>query len=129
LTDGERRKVEGLLTADETNAFLRFATHDQRHALEVLARLERATTGAPRPVLRAALLHDIGKVDSGLSIGARVLATIAGARTERFARYADHEALGATLLARIGSDPLTVALVRGDDIEPWSTHLRDADRV
>jgi len=129
LTDAECAMVNRILGAAEAAAFFRFATHDQRHALEVLARLERAAPEAPRAVVRAALLHDIGKVDDNLSIAGRVAATLIGARGERFARYLDHEARGAVLLAGIGSDPLTVALVRGDEVEPWSTLLRDADRV
>ena len=62
----------------------------------------------------AALLHDIGKLDSGLGTAARVVATVVGPRTKRFGRYHDHERIGAEMLAAAGSSPVTVDLVRGN---------------
>ena len=78
-----------------------------------------------RPVLSAALLHDVGKTVSGLSLHGRVIATLiiavvgpAGAATwtrgfkRRVALYARHPDLGAEMLTRAGSDPLTIAWAR-----------------
>jgi HD superfamily phosphodiesterase len=66
-------------------------------------------------VVAAALLHDVGKVDSGLGTLARVPATLVGllARERavrgggRVARYLRHDAIGAELLRSAGADPRT----------------------
>ena len=76
-------------------------------------------------MLSAALLHDVGKTVSGLSLYGRVVATLiiaivgrarAATWTRGFKRqvalYARHPELGADMLARTGSDPLTVAWAR-----------------
>jgi hypothetical protein len=78
-------------------------------------------------VLAAALLHDVGKLASGLRTYGRVVATVAGrltkgtmagawADTSGFTRrvglYLNHGSLGADMLALAGSDPLTVAWAR-----------------
>ena len=82
---------------------------------------------ATRPVLAAALLHDVGKIESGLGTYGRVVATlsakVAGAemattwrRQRGFARrvglYLHHDRLGGDLLELGGSDPLTAAWAR-----------------
>jgi putative nucleotidyltransferase with HDIG domain len=133
LSAGERDDVRNLLAPDESELFFRFATHDQRHALEVLGRLDMRHGAAPIAVRRAALLHDIGKIDDDLSVALRVVASIVGPRG-RFAHYHTHETRGAEMLRAIGSDPLTVGLVAGTtsdgaDIARWAAALRDADRV
>ena len=56
----------------------------------------------------AALLHDVGKLQSGLGTTGRVLATVVGPRTGRFREYHDHEAIGADLAAAAGAAPATV---------------------
>ena len=133
LSAGERDDVRNLLAPGESELFFRFATHDQRHALEVLGRLDMRHGAAPIAVRRAALLHDIGKIDDDLSVALRVVASIVGPRG-RFAHYHTHETRGAEMLRAIGSDPLTVGLVAGTtsdgaDIARWAAALRDADRV
>ena len=101
---------------------------DRRHAVGVAERVERALGHeATRPVLAAALLHDVGKIESGLGTYGRVVATlsakVAGAemattwRKQRgFARkvglYLQHDQIGGDLLELAGSDPLTVAWTR-----------------
>lgn len=107
---------------------------DQRHLLDVARRVERDLgDDATRPVLAAALLHDVGKLASHLSTYGRVVATLsikaAGedtaavwVATQGFTRrvglYAQHEQLGADMLALADSDPLTVALVREHSFAP-----------
>jgi len=89
-------------------------------------------------VLAAALLHDAGKLDSGLATWARVPATVAGlvgrrrlvgrwnGRSSGFRRrvalYLDHPARGAARLRAAGSDPLTVAWAAEHHLpeERWS---------
>ncbi len=63
--------------------------------------------------MAGALLHDIGKLDSGLGTFGRVVATVVGPRTDRFRRYHDHERIGADLLAAAGSSAATLELVQG----------------
>jgi len=81
-----------------------------------------------RAVLAAALLHDVGKVASGLGTLGRVPATLlgtAGGRSRaaawasrpggarsRVGRYLLHAPLGASMLEEAGADPLTVAWAR-----------------
>ena len=50
---------------------------DRRHAAGVARAVQRALGHeASRPVLAAALLHDVGKVESGLRTYGRVVATL-----------------------------------------------------
>jgi hypothetical protein len=118
------------LQPDEQALWRRMSRQDRRHAVAVARRVagalgERAT----RPVLAAALLHDVGKVEAGLGTYRRVIATLsamavghdaatiaAWTRTTGFTRkvglYLQHDRLGADLLALAGSDPLTIAWAR-----------------
>lgn len=108
-----------------------FGPADQRHTVAVARRFVEARPAATRAEIAGALLHDIGKLDSGLGTLGRVVATVVGPRTRRFRTYHDHEELGAAHLAGIGSDPATVALVRGDaDADTGAlAALRAADDV
>jgi hypothetical protein len=72
--------------------------------------LQRRPT-ATRAEIAGALLHDVGKIECGLGTFGRVVATIVGPRTRAFAAYHDHEAIGAELARRAGSDPSTVDLI------------------
>lgn len=120
--------VDDQLLPAERALWARMSGPDRRHAAAVAREVQRALGGeAARPILAAALLHDVGKVESGLRTYGRVVATmsakVAGpdmARTWRkqrgFARkvglYLLHADLGADLLTLAGSDPLTVAWTR-----------------
>jgi hypothetical protein len=101
---------------------------DRRHAVLVARRVQRALGHeATRPVIAAALLHDVGKVQSGLHTYGRVVATLSAAVaghqtasawaatrgfTRRVGLYVDHPELGAQMLELAGADPLTVAWTR-----------------
>lgn len=103
---------------------------DRRHAAGVARRVREALgADATRPVLAAALLHDVGKADGGLHTYGRVVATVCGVAVRRdpdtvrgwsrgrgFTRkvglYLRHAELGGDRLERAGSDPLTVAWAR-----------------
>lgn len=120
--------VKSRLLPGEHELWCRMSGADRRHAVGVAERVERALGHeATRPVLAAALLHDVGKIESGLGTYGRVVATlsakVAGAgmadtwRKQRgFARrvglYLHHDQLGGDLLELAGSDPLTVAWTR-----------------
>ncbi len=97
----------------------RMSNADRRHAAGVARRVEFGLGAeATRPVLAAALLHDVGKVDSGLGTFARAAVTVASSiagrarlaeRDNRVGRYLRHDEIGAALLRSAGADPLTVA--------------------
>jgi hypothetical protein len=120
--------VEARLLPGEVALWRRMSGPDRRHAVGVAERVERALGHeATRPVLAAALLHDVGKIESGLGTYGRVIATLsakavgaemAGAwrrqrgYTRRVGLYLQHDRLGGDLLELAGSDPLTVAWTR-----------------
>jgi hypothetical protein len=148
LTPDERTWVAGHLTEAEAELWDRMGRADQRHALGVAQRAagtlgDRATT----PVVAAALLHDVGKVQAGLGTYGRVMATLSAkvagrdmaeawsqtsGVTRRIGLYLRHEEIGAEMLELAGSDPVTVGLVRGwsdpdDEPSPVLAALRAAD--
>lgn len=129
LTAPEVREVSDVLLPTEMQLFTQFSTADQRHALVVLRRFDAIAAGAPVAARRAALLHDIGKIEAPLGTLARVSATLLGGRTARFRAYHEHEARGAALVRSAGSDGQTVALVAGAGDEPWRSLLANADAV
>ena len=83
----------------------------------------------------AALLHDVGKIESGLGVYGRVVATLCGliagretakewtrgrGFTRRVGLYLLHPDLGGDLLGMAGSDPLTEAWARQHHRSPDS---------
>ena len=114
------------LTPAEVALWRRMSTADRRHGVDVALRTDAGLGArATRPVVAAALLHDVGKIDSALGpfrrAAATVLAMVRGqgavvAATRhrdgelgRIGRYLRHDENGAGLLAAAGSDALTVA--------------------
>ena len=135
----------------EVALWARISKPDRRHAVGVARRVERALGHeATRPVLAAALLHDVGKIESGLRTYGRVVATLCGMivsrdqakvwmRSRGFTRkvglYLQHPELGGDLLGMAGSDPLTETWTREHhkpeeqwSIDPVVAHvLKDCD--
>jgi len=145
--------VDEQLLDTECELWRRMSGPDRRHSVLVARRVER-TLGheATREVLAAALLHDVGKNESGLGTYGRVIATASAAvvghdpdtirnwtRTRGFTRrvglYLQHPKLGGDLLGMAGSDPLTEAWAREHHLPPedWTIDpvlaqaLKDAD--
>ena len=108
-------EVESLLLDGELLFWRKLPTMDQRHSIAVLRRFLSLRPGATRPEMRAALLHDIGKLQSNLGVLGRVVATLVGRRGERFTAYHDHESIGSEMLQNINSDLVTIRLVAGSD--------------
>jgi hypothetical protein len=103
--------AESHLLRDERELWRSMSNVDRRHAIEVARRFAALRPDASRAEMAGALLHDVGKVASGLGTAGRVVATTVGPRTARFRTYHDHERLGAEMLASAGSDVATVDLV------------------
>jgi hypothetical protein len=143
--------VASVLSAAELELWRSLDPADRRHGVVVARRVARdlgpGTTG---PVLAAALLHDVGKLQSRLGTTGRVVATLAGLVTggrrarawaeatgfrRRLGRYLRHAPLGAEMLEAAGSDHLTVSWAREHHLpaEAWSvpaevaSALKDAD--
>ncbi len=93
----------------------------------VARRFESMGDSWSRDEVAGALLHDVGKLDSGLGTIGRVVATIVGPRTDRFRRYHDHERIGADMLDAAGSSDITIELVRGRGRA--AAALADADHI
>ncbi len=131
----------GNLADDERALWRLMSGPDRRHALGV-ARNAVRLLGAeqpPRDFIAAALLHDVGKVESSFGTFARVGITLAalavgrprllrwaGAPSEkggpssraRVGLYLTHDLLGAALLDRAGSEPLTVSWAAEHHLPP-----------
>ncbi|MFQ3661087.1 MAG: hypothetical protein SNJ69_01700 [Chloroflexaceae bacterium] len=116
--------VQGLLTPAEWRLFSAMPPYDQRHCLDVYATLVAAGHADPL-LLRAALVHDCGKIDddgSPMALGWYVLATVLkrapglyllAARLLRpIALYAEHAWRGARMAAAAGSPPEVVETLR-----------------
>ncbi|MFN8036096.1 MAG: hypothetical protein U0V73_09200 [Acidimicrobiia bacterium] len=113
--------VQSALTPAELALWQRLPNHDQRHSIgvarDVWARLA-GTPYADDPRWPAvALLHDVGKLDAGLGVYGRVVATVCGfvggrslagawsARrgfTRRVGLYLRHDELGADMIRMAG---------------------------
>src|SRR5688572_8600714 len=120
--------VRRSLRPGEHDLWRRMSGADRRHAVGVARRVERSLGHeATRPVLAAALLHDVGKIESGLGTYGRVVATLSAKaagpemattwrRQRGFARrvglYLQHDRLGGDLLEMAGSDPITSTWAR-----------------
>lgn len=131
------------LLPTEVELWERMSGPDRRHAVGVARRAVAALSGSggdaavDRPVVAAALLHDVGKTVAGLGTYGRVIATLSGAVsspsthllwvegagfTRKVGLYLTYPQLGADLLQLAGSDPLTVAWAaeHHDPPEEWS---------
>ena len=124
------------LNVGEQALWAKMSGPDRRHALAVARRLLASDASAVSrdsflAAVPAALLHDVGKLASGLGTLRRTAATVVTVVVGRprvargsgaMARYLRHDLLGADLLAGAGSDPLTVAWAREHHwpAERWS---------
>jgi len=137
LDPAEQERVSGWLRDGEGPLFWRQQSIDQRHALTCAEVIVDRQPERP-DLIRAALLHDIGKRHSNLGVSGRVVAaSLALLRLPapgRLARYLDHGPLGAAELARLEAEPMVIAFAEGHhgacppgaDADDWHL-LREAD--
>jgi hypothetical protein len=129
LTPEERALVAVVLSAAELRLFERMPQHDQRHCLDVYRLLLRGGYD-DAPLLRAALLHDCGKVDDdgrpiplpyyGLFVALKRVAPALYAWAARdgrgplrpFAVHIAHDERSARMAEAAGSPPELVATLR-----------------
>jgi hypothetical protein len=107
---------------------------DKKHSIKVMSRFMQIYPQATATQVRASLLHDVGKLESNLSVFERVLATIVGERGSRFTKYHAHEKIGAQMLRQAGSDEETWQLVAGEvsdspQLRTVLAALRQADDI
>ena len=108
----EQDQIAGWLRTGEADLFWEQQRIDRRHAYEAAAAVSRA-----RPerldLVRAALLHDVGKRHSALRIPGRVAASLLSLAhlptAGRYRAYLDHGTLGSADLAERGAEPIVVA--------------------
>jgi len=118
--EADRAWVESVLEPEEYALWSRQPGQDRRHTVEVARRVEAALAGGPYagdsrwPA--CALLHDIGKLASGLGVLNRVVATLAERATggalsdweehrglrRRIALYVRHPEIGADMIRIAG---------------------------
>lgn len=115
--------AESWMMPTELVLWRKMPNHDRRHSIAVARRFNASV--CDRELMAGALLHDVGKIDSALSVPGRVIATLIGARTDRFSRYLDHERIGAEMVSEAGSAAATIELVSGRG--RYATLLRDCD--
>jgi len=84
---------------------------------------------ASRNEIAGVLLHDIGKTRSNLSTLQRVVATIVGPRTRRFALYHQHERIGVELLQQAGSHSEVTAILNQTCNADVAAAFRSADNI
>ena len=134
--DADETWARSHLLDGEVALWNQMCAQDRRHSVGVARRVEdHLGASATRPVLAAALLHDVGKIDSGLGTFLRVVATLSAAVagremadawilstgvTRRVGLYLKHPELGGDLLATAGSDEF---------IEQWARqhHLPESE--
>ncbi len=116
LNERERVSIDTWLRSTEESAvFYEQPVADQRHALRAAERMQSLAPDR-RDLIRAALLHDVGKRHAGLGI---LLRSVAGALTKlglplrgRLRTYVEHGRLAADELAALGCEPVVIDFAR-----------------
>lgn len=149
-SDDEHWARSCLLPA-EVDLWSRMSGPDRRHAVGVArgtVALLGDRLGQRREVLASALLHDVGKIESGLGTFERAFVTAlamvvgrtrlvgsANPREKRFRRrtrlYLTHDQVGGRLLNEAGSAEMTVAWASEHHLEPsrWTIDREVAEAL
>lgn len=150
VTDADRAEARAWLDDRQFALWAQQAGRDQAHTLRVF-RLVRAQGYGARPLLQAALLHDVGKVVGSPRLWHRTVWVLVGALAPRwrhilvaergwrraFWALAEHPHLGAEMARRAGCDEDVVWLIahhQDENVEEhserarWLEVLKKADR-
>jgi putative nucleotidyltransferase with HDIG domain len=144
VTAAERARATDVLGPELAPLFGGLPVNEQRHALDVLATLERMGE-ADRVLLQAALLHDLGKASARFSIMDRSLAVLLEAVApalfarlldrlpdfrRRYAAYRQHATIGAARLDQLGATEVAAIIAEHHALAPAlerTRRLRRAD--
>ena len=129
VSAAELAMVRETLSAAEFELWRQFSIADRRHSVQVAARFVALLPEASRNDLAGVLLHDIGKTRSNLSTMQRVVATIVGPRTPRYALYHKHEQIGVELLHVAGSHSEVIAILNQTCNTDVAAAFRVADNI
>lgn len=129
LNDVEQAWVKDVLKPREYDLWFMQPTVDQRHSCDIARRFVVVRPQASRDEIAGALLHDIGKIDAGLGVMARVVATVLPLPTTRFTAHRHHQQRGAQMLEVIDCSDITIALVAGHPDSDALRALHQADEI
>jgi len=135
---GDLEKVSSLLTPAQMALFHQMHRSEQAHSIQVMHAVMQASQGIPdeprRDLLRAALLHDVGKSRFPVRIWERAVIVLGKAflpgevrRWEEgqpsgwrraFVVARQHPAWGAQMAEEAGASPLAAALIRRHQDQP-----------
>jgi len=138
ITPEEHMWVEEMLSEKYLPLFYGMDTVDQRHGLDVAATAMKYSTPDvdAELLIKAALLHDCGKLRGSLSTPLRIFVVIAngilGSKTQKFVResrdcgalrhalwlYHNHPQLGAEMARKLGAEQALCDLIAGHHIPP-----------
>jgi hypothetical protein len=125
--------VKEMLLVNEFKLWNRMKPFDQRHSIEVARRFTDSYPLFTRDQAAAALLHDVGKIESDLGVLRRVVATIVGPVGTKFRSYHDHESIGCNLCHVAGSTSETLRLLNWTEESSRNdlvvVFLRQADEI
>ena len=127
LTEAELAEIQAILSEAEFDLFLRFDRGEQWHSYQVMHTLQDAGHNQP-DLLQAALLHDVGKTRSPLTVWDRSLIVavkkVMPGKTavwgqnnaddwkRPFVVKAQHPEWGAEMAEAAGSSEMVVSLIR-----------------
>jgi HD domain len=113
--------VQSILEPGELTLWRELPNHDRRYSIRVAKQVEAGLAGTEHAGesrwLAAALLHDVGKLDAGLGVVGRSVATVVGASAKkaridlwtsrpgfrgRVGRYLRHDERGAARIRSVG---------------------------
>ncbi|HMF04496.1 MAG TPA: hypothetical protein VKH17_06745 [Acidimicrobiia bacterium] len=129
--------MEGVLDADELALWRSLPNHDRRYTIRVARLVDEELAGTDFAGddrwLAAALLHDVGKLDAGLGVMGRSIATVMGAvagaaRVDRWAHASGFRRRVAWYLRHDerGADRIRAAGGRDEAARwAWAHHHRD----
>lgn len=112
LSPAEQDEVDRWLRPEEVSLFWSQQPADQRHALATARRLA-VSHPEDTELIRAGLLHDVGKTEVRISAFGRTWATLGDLAglplPDRYRKYRNHGEIGGRALAEVGAEPLVVA--------------------